>query len=285
MTTHTFDSAKHPRIGDGTFTAVTHPEGPTLAAPQIHVPSDPSLHALVFEDRLSNGERRAATRQAVEQALDGDDFNVVYTEEQQAGIRKEMDRDDSTDRVIRHLERNKCRPHQFGSEAAGHFNALHEHRTAVESHYVPTAEATYEAAAAHISGTPEAYRAALQEHLPHLPAEWHDTLLQHQRQQPESWQRDQLYKVAVSNERVAAAKAPRPEVSVEENEDFRTHPVTALESRIDGLIRVNGDPTMEENIRYLANSEEGRHYGTVNIKIIGAARQQAYRWRKGTPED
>jgi hypothetical protein len=74
-------------------------------------------------------------------------------------------------------------------------------------------------------------------------------------------------------------------VSAEENEDFSTHPVTALESKIDGLIRVHGDPTMEENIRYLANSDEGRHYGTVNIKILGRARQQAFRWRTGGQED
>lgn len=284
MTNQTFDSAKHPRIGDGTFTAVTHPEGPSLTAPAIHIPSDTALHRLVFEDRLSNGERRGATRQAVEQALEGDDFNMIYSEDQHAGIRKEMARDDSTDRVIHHLRVNPCPAHQFGSIAAGHFNSLHEHRTAVESHYVPTAESTYEAAAAHIKDTPEVYRAALEEHLPHLPAEWHDVMMKHHALQPEGWQRNELYKLAVTNERAAAEKAPRPEVSEEENEDFRTHPVTPLESKIDGLVRVHGDPTLEENVRYLANSDEGRHYGTVNIKIIGAARQKAFRWRSANQE-
>jgi hypothetical protein len=281
MTTQTFDSAKHPRIGDGTFTAVTRPEGAALSGPVIHIPSDPSLHRLVFEDRPSRAERRGYARQAVEQALDGDDFNMLYTAEQQAGIRAEMARDDSTDRILDHLEENPCPAHQFGSTAAGHLNALHEHRTEVESHYVPTAEATYEAAAAHITSSPDEYRAALREHLPHLPESWREQLLGHQGQQPESWQRDQLAKLAVTNERVAAGQAPRREVSPEENEDFRTHPVTALESRIDGLIRLSGDPTTEENVAYLASSDEGRHYGTVNIKIIGMARQQAYRWGTG----
>ena len=282
MTNQTFDSAKHPRVGDGTFTAVTHPEGPALNAPPIHVPSDPALHRLVFEDRLSNGERRSSTRQAVEQALEGDDFNMVYTEEQQAGIRKEMERDDSVDRVIRKLESDECQPHQFGSVAAGHFHTVHERRTAIESHYVPTAEDTYEAAAAHINDSPEVYRAALEKHLPHLPAEWHDVLMTNQAQQPEGWQRNELHKLAVVNERVAAERAPRPEVPEEENADFRSHPVTALESRIDGLVRVHGDPTLEENVRYLANSDEGRGYGTTHIGIIAAARQQAFRWRVGS---
>ena len=72
--------------------------------------------------------------------------------------------------------------------------------------------------------------------------------------------RKELHKLAIINERNAALKAPRTQVSEAENPDSKSHPVTTLMSRIDGLIAHRGEPTNEANLRYLAH-EEGAGYG------------------------
>lgn len=81
----------------------------------------------------------------------------------------------------------------------------------------------------------------------------------------------------MANERIAAALVERPEVPETENPLFRTHPRTDLESRIDAFIAANGDPAREDSVRYLARTDEGEHYGTVNIRLTAAARKKAYR--------
>lgn len=257
----------------GQFTATAHSDAvPALAVP-IRIPSDPSLHAAIYGDRPSNAERRGYGRRAIEQVLDGDDFNVVYSDEAKAGIREEADRDDAMDRA---LGKEWSTPHHLGDALARELASLREKRLAVESHYVPTASDTFHAAAAHINGTPEEYRKVLEETFPHAGEAWMEALLSNQALQPESWQRGQLAKVATANEMMASLNAARPIVSEEENPHFTSHPVTALESRIDGLISRRGDPTCEQNIRFLAGME-GAGYGTVNIKILANKRLAAWR--------
>jgi hypothetical protein len=245
------------------------------------VPSDPQWFKLVYEDRPSNGERRSYARIALEESLAGDDFNVVHDEAEQEEIRAEAERDDSMDRATDRIRRSDTKPHQFGAATARELKTIREHRLAIESHYVPTAEATFETAAAKIGASAEEYRRTLEETFPHVGEEWFEPMMEHHRLQPESWQRGQLKNLAIVNERNAALKAPRPEVSEDENPDFRTHPVTLLETRIDGLISHRGDPTDPANVRYLAN-DAGAGYGTVFIKEI--AKQRLAAWRH-TPID
>lgn len=262
----------------GQFAAATHAEpGTVLTRPAISVPSSPELYRLAFEDSPSNAERRGYGRQALEQSLDGDEFDVVNDQAAKEGIREEAQRDDSVDRALHRVLETNTPAHHFGAAMARELKTVRDRRLKVESHYVPTAQATFEAAAPAVNGSAEEYRQVLQEVFPHVGDTWYDAMLAHHGVQPESWQRRELYKLAVSNEMLAASKAPRPEVGEEDNPDFTSHPVTPLESRIDGLIFHRGDPTSENNIRYLANSDEGTGYGTVHIKQFARMRLAAYR--------
>lgn len=262
----------------GQFAATAHAEpGTVLAEPAISVPSSPELYRLAFEDSPSNAERRGYGRQALEQSLDGDDFDVVHDEAAKEGIREEAQRDDSVDRALYRVLEAKTPAHHFGAAMARELKTVRDHRLKVESHYVPRAQATFDAVAPAINGSAEDYRKALQEVFPHVGDTWYDAMLAHHGVQPESWQRRELYKLAVANEMLAASKAPRPEVGEDDNPHFTSHPVTPLESRIDGLIFRHGDPTDENNIRYLAHSDEGAGYGTVHIKRFARLRLAAYR--------
>ncbi|HEX9086740.1 MAG TPA: hypothetical protein VF867_04360 [Arthrobacter sp.] len=255
----------------GQFAATAHSDAvPSLGL--ARVTSQASLYAAIYEDRPSNGERRSYGRQAIEQALEGDDFNVVFSEEAKAGIRAEAERDDSMDRA---LGKEWSTPQHLGDALARELAAIREKRLAVESHYVPTAEDTFHAAAVHINDSAEIYEKALKETFPHA-GHWMEQMMTNHRFQPESWQRGQLAKLATANEMAAAYKAERPIVSEEENPNFTSHPVTALESRIDALIFHRGDPTCAENVRFLAG-QEGAGYGTVNIKILAQKRLDAWR--------
>lgn len=248
------------------------------AGPQISVPSDPRWYRLVYEDRPSNGERRSYARAALAESLGGDDFNAVHDENTQAGIRDEAARDDSMDKATDRVAGSSIGPHQFGAAVARELKTIRGHRLAVESHYVPTADATFEVAAAEIGASPQEYRNTLEQVFPHVPGGWFDQMMTNQQFQPESWQRRELHKLAVANECGAALKATRPEVTAVENPEFTSHPVTPLESRIDALIIAGGNPVEEGNIRYLAN-EEGAGYGTVHIREFARQRMQA---RRGT---
>lgn len=264
----------------GQFAATAHAE-PDMAlaapaAPPISVPSDPKWFKLVYEDQPSNGERRSYARIALEESLAGDDFSIVHEEDSRKEIRAEAERDDSVDRATDRIRRSGIKAHQFGAATARELKTIREHRLAVESHYVPIADDTFETAAAKIGASAEEYRRTLEETFPHVSEEWYGPMMENHRLQPESWQRGQLRNLASVNERNAALKAPRPEVGEAENPDFTSHPVTPLESRIDGLIAHRGDPTDEANIRYLAN-EEGAGYGTVFIKEFARQRLQAWR--------
>lgn len=250
---------------------------PADSAPPISVPSNPQWYRLVYEDRPSNGERRSYARTALNESLAGDDFDVVHNEEARKAIQAEAERDDSVDRALSRVGESGIKPHQFGAAVARELKAIRERRLAVESHYVPTAADTFEAAAAKIDASAEDYRRALEESFPHVGEEWYGPMMKNHELQPENWQRRELYKLAVANERIAAAKAPRPEVSEEENPNFTSHPVTPLESRIDALIFHRGDPTSGNNVRYLAQSDEGSGYGTVNIKEFAEGRLRAWR--------
>lgn len=263
----------------GQFAPDTHSE-PALtlqSAPAISVPSDPQWYRLVYEDQPSNGERRSYARSALQESLAGDDFDVVHNEEARKGILAEAERDDSVDRALSQVPSSGAKPHQFGAAVTRELKTIRERRLAVESHYVPTASDTFQVAAAKIGAPAEDYRRALEEAFPHVGEEWYGQMMTNHELQPESWQRRELYKLAVANERLAAAKAPRPEVSEDENPDFTSHPVTPLESRIDALIFHRGDPTSGNNVRYLAQSDEGAGYGTVNIKEFAERRIRAWR--------
>ncbi|ACL41912.1 hypothetical protein Achl_3961 (plasmid) [Pseudarthrobacter chlorophenolicus A6] len=270
----------------GQFAPDTHAEpdvaltaaasAPPISVPPISVPSDPQWYRLVYEDRPSNAERRSYARTALEESLAGDDFNVVHDEDSANEILAEAERDDSVDRALDRIGPDSIKPHQFGAAVARELKTIRERRLAVESHYVPTAQDTFHIAAAKISASPEEYRRALEETFPHVGEEWFAQMMKNQNLQPEDWQRRELAKMAVMNERNAALKAERPEVSEAENPNFTSHPVTALESRIDGLIFHRGDPTDEANLRYLAH-EEGAHYGSVFIKEFAKMRLRAWR--------
>jgi len=265
----------------GQFAATAHAEPDlTLAAqalvPHISVPSDPQWFRLVYEDRPSNGERRSYARTAMEESLAGDDFNIVHDEAARQEIRAEAERDDSVDRATSRIGHSDTKAHQFGAAMARGLKTIRERRLAVESHFVPTAGDTYETAAAKIGSSAEEYRRTLEETFPHVGEEWYGQMMKNQQLQPESWQRRELQNMAMVNERNAALKAPRPEVREDENPDFTSHPVTALESRIDGLIAHRGDPLDAANLRYLAH-EEGAGYGSVFIKQFAKQRLQAWR--------
>lgn len=275
MTVQTARQPKGVPVG-GQFAATAHAEPDTVLAPAISVPSSPALFGLVYEDRLSNAERRGYSREALEQSLEGDFFEVVHDAEDRKAILDEADRDDSVDKAIDRIEDSGIQAHHFGAALARELKDIRQARLAVESHYVPTASETFEAVAAHIAGPAENYDKALRETFPHIPEQWFSQMMQNHALQPESWQRRELYKIAVANERVAAGTVARPEVSAEENPHFTSHPVSALESRIDALIVAGGDPSAENNIRYLAN-EEGEGYGTVNIKAFARLRLGARR--------
>lgn len=259
----------------GQFTAVAHSdEVPTLAAaPVIRVPSERSLHDLIYNDRPSNEERRHYGRKAIEQVLEGDDFNVVFSDEDKEAIRAEAERDDSLDRA---LDKEWSTPHHLGDALARDLAETRKKRLAVEQHYVPSADDAFHAAAVHIKDSPEEYRKAVKEAMPYLPAHWMKALMRNHELQPEEWQRRELAKAAQVNELAAAFAAERPTVSEEENPNFTSHPVSALESRIDGLIFRRGDPTCDENLRYLA-STEGAGYGTENIRSLARKRLAAWR--------
>lgn len=250
---------------------------PAGSVPAISVPSNPQWYRLVYEDRPSNGERRSYARTALDESLAGDDFDVVHNQEARTEIRAEAERDDSVDRALSRIGDSGIRPHQFGAAVARELKTIREHRLAVESHYVPTAPDTFDTAAAAIGAGADDYRRTLEDAFPHVGEAWYGPMMKNHELQPESWQRRELYKLAVANERLAAAKAPRPEVSEDENPDFTSHPVTRLESRIDALIAHGGDPTSENNVRYLAQSDEGSGYGTVNIKEFAEHRLRAWR--------
>lgn len=255
----------------GQFAAVAHSDAvPALGL--TRVTSQASLHAAIYQDRPSNGERRGYGRQAIEQVLEGDDFNAVFSDEAKAGIRAEAERDDSMDRA---LGKEWSTPQHLGDALARELAAIREKRLAVESHYVPTAADTFHAAAVHITGSAENYEKVLKETFPHA-GPWMEQMMTNHRLQPESWQRGQLAKLATANEMAAAFKVDRPVVTEEENPNFTSHPVSALESRIDALIFHRGDPACAENIRFLAG-QEGDGYGTVNIKIIAKKRLAAWR--------
>lgn len=261
----------------GQFAATAHAEPDTvLSAPAISVPSAPSLYRLAYEDRPSNAERRSYGRQALEESLEGDFFHAVHDEDARTGIRAEADRDDSVDRAIDRIQGSGIPAHHFGAAVARELKGIRAQRLAVESHYVPTADSTFEAAAKHITGPAEAYREVLAATFPNIPEQWTEQLMLNHKLQPEAWQRRELHKVAVSNEMVAAGNAARPEVSADENPHFTSHPVTALESRIDALILAGGDPAAEHNVRYLADTE-GDGYGTANIKAFARIRLGARR--------
>lgn len=261
----------------GQFAPDMRAEPQTSLTPVISVPSDPQWYKLVYEDRPSNGERRSYARIALEESLAGDDFSVVHDEDARKEIQAEAERDDSVDRALSRVGESGIKPHQFGAAAARELKTIRERRLAVESHYVPTASETFETAAAKISAPADEYRRTLEEVFPHVGEEWHGQMMKNHGLQPEGWQRRELHKLAVANERLAAAKAPRPEISEDENPDFTSHPVTPLESRIDALIFHRGDPTSGNNVRYLAQSDEGAGYGTVNIKEFAEHRLRAWR--------
>lgn len=273
MTRQTHKPAGVPEGGQ--FAAVSHSEEvPSLpAGPVIRIPSLPSLHDLIYNDRPSNDERRHYGRQAIDQVLEGDDFNVLFSEEDKAGIRAEAERDDSMDKA---LDKEWSTPHHLGDGLSRELLAIRAKRLAIEQHYVPTTADTFHAAAAHINGSAEEYRAALKESMPYLPQHWVKALMSNHELQPESWQRRELAKAAAVNELAAAFAAERPTVSEEENPNFTSHPVSALESRIDGLIFHRGDPTSDQNLRFLA-SMEGSGYGTQNIKALARKRLAAWR--------
>lgn len=259
----------------GQFKETSHTEA-EVNLPPISVPSNPFHHHLVFEDSLSNGERRDATRSAIEETLDGDDFDVVHNAAQKAAIRAEAARDDSVDIVIDDLEIEGCKPHQFGADAARRLLALHQEKEAAAKHYVPSADVTFDAAAAYIPGTPQEYLAALREHLPNVDARWYENMLQNQQLQPESWHRLQLRKLAVMNELNTAATSQRPEVPVEENAHFRSHPVTPLESEIDKAILSGVDPT-DRDVVDMLHGGSGRGFGTANIRMFARWRMEERR--------
>jgi hypothetical protein len=269
----------------GQFTPDTHAEPAmtltTATAPPISVPSNPQWYKLVYEDRPSNGERRSFARIALDESLAGDDFSIVHDEEARREILAEAGRDDSVDRALDRIGDSDIKAHQFGAATARELKTIREDRLAVESHYVPTAEDTFETAAAKIGASAEEYRRTLEETFPHVGEEWYGQMMKNKELQPESWQRRELHNLAMVNERNAALKTPRLEVSVEENPDFKSHPVTALESRIDGLITHRGDPLDAANLRYLAH-EEGAGYGSVFIKEF--ARQRFWAWRHTTED-
>ncbi|GAA4034396.1 hypothetical protein GCM10023063_18020 [Arthrobacter methylotrophus] len=265
----------------GQFAATAHaePDMPLtapVAAPPISVPSDPQWFKLVYEDRPSNGERRSYARIALEDSLAGDDFAVVHDEAARSEIRAEAERHDSVDKAIGRIGSSSIKAHQFGAATARELKTIRERRLAIESHYVPTSEATFETAAAKIGSSAEEYRQTLEATFPHVGEEWYGPMMENHRLQPESWQRGQLHNLAIVNERNAALKLHRPVVSEDENPDFTTHPATPLESRIDGLIAHGGDPADPASVRYLAH-EEGAGYGTVFIKEI--AKQRLAAWR------
>lgn len=110
----------------GRFAATTHAE-PEVS---IKVPSNPGLYRLVFEDSPAPEEARSYARQALEQTLDGDDFDVVYASEQKAGIREEGARDDAVDNALERLSESVPRPHHFGADLAAELLRSHEERSA-----------------------------------------------------------------------------------------------------------------------------------------------------------
>lgn len=84
----------------------------------ISVPSAAQWHRLVFDDHLSRGECRDYGRKALEESLNGDDFDVVHTAEQKTSIREESERDDAVDNALDALRATGVNPHQFGAEMA-----------------------------------------------------------------------------------------------------------------------------------------------------------------------
>ncbi|WP_026534078.1 hypothetical protein [Arthrobacter sp. H14] len=262
----------------GRFASAHHAEPAVgLTAAAIHVPSDPALYRQVFADNPSNAERRDFAREALTQALDGDDFDQVFTAEQKDQIRAEAERDDSTDTALLRVALRETRPHQFGSVLAGDLYRSRQERTAVEKHYVPSSSDTFHAAAVHIPGGTADYRRALGENFPHVGVAHIETMLHNQRMQPEGWQRQQLGKVAIMNERMAAGKAERPEVPESENRHFTSHPVTALESDIDHAILAGAD-VEDDIIVDEFHRSTGSGYGTLNIKTLIGMRMAAQRF-------
>lgn len=259
----------------GQYTAADHAEGVvSLEATRIRIPSDPALHRAIYQDNPSNAERRSYGRKAIEQVLEGDDFNVVYSDDAKAGIREEAARDDSMDRV---LGKEWSTPHRLGDALAGELIAIRAKRLAVESHYVTNRQDLYDAAVAHLNDGPADYEAALKRIFPHAGPIWYERTLSARSQQTAPAQKRELSHMAIVAERDLVLHADRPEVTVEENPNFTSHPVCALESAIDGLIFHRGDPTCDENVRYLANTDGGSGYGNVFIRQIAEKRLAAWR--------
>lgn len=265
----------------GQFAAATHAEsslslGASASAVVMSVPSNPQWFRLVYEDRPAHEERRSYARTALRESLDGDMFNVVHDEDEAQGILAEAERDDSVDHATRKIRDSDTPAHQFGAAMARELDTIRARRLAVESHYVPAAADTLDAAAAHLGDSAQDYQEALRDIFPHADEQWHAQMLKNHQSQPEQWQRRELSKMAVLNERNAALKAARPEVDEAENANFTSHPVTPLESRIDALIAHRGDPTEDANIRYLSH-DAGDGYGTVFIKEFAEQRLRAWR--------
>jgi hypothetical protein len=262
----------------GQYAAALHDEsGVQLEAARIRIPSNAALYRGIFEDRPSNGERRGLAREAVDQVLENDDFDVVRDTATKEAVRAEAERDDSMDRALAKVADAGVAPHHLGDELAIALKAIRDRREAIESHYTPTRQDLYEQIAPHISDTPEEYEAALKRTFPYAGPIWYEAMLRNQSLQPVSAQLRELSNMAVVGERDLALHAERPVVSEEENPNFTSHPVNALESAIDGLISHRGDPTCEQNIRYLANHAGGSGYGTVFIRQFAEKRLAAWR--------
>jgi hypothetical protein len=154
---------------------------------------------------------------------------------------------------------------------------IRDRREAIESHYTRNRQDLYEEIAPHVTDTPEDYETALKRIFPHAGPIWYEAMLRNQRLQPVHAQLRELSNMAVIGERDLALRAERPEVPVEENPNFTSHPVNALESAIDGLISHRGDPTCEANVRYLAHHAGGSGYGTAFIRQFAEKRLAAWR--------
>lgn len=259
----------------GQFMATHHSDDvPSLGAP-IRIPTNPALHRAIYEDQPSNAERRDYGRSAVDQVLYGDDFSVVFTDEDKAGIREEADRDDSMDLALTRAA--TAAPHQLGDALARDLATIRVRRLAIESHYVTDRQDLYEQAVAHLEDSPSAYEAALKRAFPHAGPIWYAKALANQKTLPVEAQKRDLANMAIVAERDLVLRAEHPEVPVEENPDFTSHPVSPLERAIDNLIAVRGDPTWDENVRYLAHHGGGAGYGNVFIRQIAEKRLAAWR--------
>lgn len=260
----------------GQYAPALHDEAALqLETPPIRIPTNTALHRAIFEDQPSNAERRGLAREAVDQVLENDDFDVVRDAATKDAVRAEAARDDSMDRAL--TVAADAAPHHLGDELATALKAIRDRREAIESHYTRGRQDLYEEIAPHIADAPEEYESALKRVFPHAGPIWYEAMLRNQRLQPVHAQLRELSNMAVVGERDLALRAERPVVSEAENPNFTSHPVNALESAIDGLISHRGDPTCEQNIRYLAHHAGGSGYGTAFIRQFAELRLSAWR--------